>query len=244
MPLQSYQNLQLEESKENTEPATHHRYGFKINSCHALLMMVVVLFLLVLAWFISNLVVKAKSDCLGAPYLYISHLDSRNIFKYTRDGCPLSQNVLWFGGSDLSAPGAIRSMTIHPYNGDSDALYVANSGGENIDHGRILVFSTCAGLSGRRSYLKTLVDVRTVHGARHTGSIAFDGHGYMYASFQHTDLVLRFSDATFLPASLPSLSWYNDLYNKDSDSNTSPPQYGRRNYTIETDYYDGTFVQV
>jgi hypothetical protein len=135
-------------------------------------------------------------------------------------------------------------MTIHPYNGDSDALYVANSGGETIDHGRVLVFSTCAGLSGRRSYLKTLVDVRTVHGARHTDSIAFDGHGYMYASFQHTDLVLRFSDSTFQPVSLPSLSWYNDLYNKDSDSNISPPQYGRRNYTIETDYYDGTFVQV
>jgi hypothetical protein len=241
-----YQSLEVGDVKDAIEPATHHKYGFKISICHTVMIGGLFIFLLFFAGYISNILVTVKSECLGPPYLYISHQDSQNILKYTRDGCPVSQNVLWFGRPVDTVPGSIRSMAIHPYGNVKNALYVANAGRSDIDSGRILVFDTCAGLSGRHTYLKTLVDVRDVAGARHTYSLAFDDHGYMYASFQHTDVVLRFSDTTFQPTSPFTLGWFDDLYTKDAGYGQYPPTgiASRRNYTAAAHYYPGTFVQV
>ena len=244
MILSQYQSLEVGEVKETIEPATHHKYGVKISICHTLLIAGAFIFLLFFAGYVSNSLVAVKSECLGPPYLYISHQDSQNILKYTRDGCPVSQNVLWFGRPVDPIPESIRSMAIHPYGSVKNALFITNAGKNGIDSGRVLVFDTCTGLSGSHTFLKTLVDVRNVHGARHSYSLTFDGRGYMYVSFQTTDVVLRFSDTTFQPISLNAIGWFDDLYTKDLGYSQYPPIGSKRNYTAEASYYPGTFVQV
>jgi hypothetical protein len=239
----SYQTIPRDTS-EKIEPATHHNFGFKVDRRLTIIMAAVLFMLFVTTGYLSNFLVTVQSDCLGPPYLYISHQDSHNILKYSRDGCPLSKNVLWFGNTADPAPVSIRSMAVRPYGEVKGALYIANAGRDLTDSGRILVFDNCAGLNNKRSYLKTLVDVRDVPGARHTYSLAFDGHGDVYASFQHTDAVLRFRGSTYEPVSPYTLPWFDDLYNKDYTSSPKPPVGGRRNYTIESDYFAGTFVQV
>jgi hypothetical protein len=234
MILTRYQSLEIGEQAERPEPSTHQNYGFKINLPQAIFLLILFLFLLCFATYVSlELAGSGTADCLGPPYLYISYHESHNIMKYTRDGCPLSPNVLWFGGAIGSTVGSIRGMVNHPY------------GGENEDEtGRVLVFDSCAEVNGMRPYLKTLVDVRTSPGAQHTYSLAFDSRNNMYVSYQHTDVVLRYSNATFRP--LPSVSpvWYNDLYSKDDTFSINPPINAPRNYTPATDFYKGTFVQV
>ena len=239
----SYQTIPRDTS-EKIEPATHHNFGFKVDRRLTIIMAAVLFLLFVTTGYLSNFLATVQSDCLGPPYLYISHQDSHNILKYSRDGCPLSKNVLWFGNTADPAPVSIRSMAVRRYGEVKGALYIANAGRDLSDSGRILVFDNCAGLNNKRSYLKTLVDVRDVPGARHTYSLAFDGHGDVYASFQHTDAVLRFRGSTYEPVSPYTLPWFDDLYNKDYTSSPKPPVGGRRNYTIESDYFAGTFVQV
>ena len=245
MILTRYQSLEIGEQAERLEPSTHLNYGFKINLPQAIFLLILFLFLLCFATYVSlELAGSGTAGCLGPPYLYISYHESHNIMKYTRDGCPLSPNVLWFGGAIGSTVGSIRGMVNHPYGGVKDAFYVANAGENEDETGRVLVFDSCAEVNGMRPYLKTLVDVRTSPGAQHTYSLAFDSRNNMYVSYQHTDVVLRYSNATFRP--LPSVSpvWYNDLYSKDDTFSVNPPVNAPRNYTPATDFYKGTFVQV
>lgn len=245
MILTRYQSLELGNEVEPVQPATHHRYGFKVNFPQAILLSVLFIFLLCFATYVSlELAGGASSGCLGPPFLYISHHESHNILKYTRDGCPLSPNVLWFGGTVGSTVGSIRSMVSHPYGTIKDALYVANAGENEDEIGRVLVFDTCAEVNGMRPFIKILVDIHTNPGAQHTYSLTFDSHNNLYASFQHTDAVLRFSNTTY--KALPSVSpvWYDDLYSKEDTFSLSPPINSSRNYTINPDYYKGTFVQV
>jgi hypothetical protein len=71
-----------------------------------------------------------------------------------------------FGSAVGAEVGSIRSMNIHPYNTIKNALWVTNAGENEDDVGRILVFDTCAEVNGMRSYLKTLVNVKTNPGAQ------------------------------------------------------------------------------
>ena len=244
MATQRYQSLEVGDENEKVEAATHHNYGLKISSMQALLIGMVFFILLCFAAYASIALVDNQSGCLGAPYLYISHHDNHNVQKYTRDGCPVSPNVLRLGRTLDPAPSSIRSLIIHSYKGVKNALFVANAG-SGTDFGRILVFDNCAGLNGMRPFLKTLVDQRTVSGAQHTCSISFDRKGDMYASFQNTDAVLRFSNSTYQPKSSPyQLPWFDDIYSKDDSYNTVVPISNSRNYTSNSDYFPGTFVQV
>ena len=101
---QSYQTIPRDTS-EKIEPATHHNFGFKVDRRLTIIMAAVLFLLFVTTGYLSNFLVTVQSDCLGPPYLYISHQDSHNILKYSRDGCPLSKNVLWFGNTADPAPG-------------------------------------------------------------------------------------------------------------------------------------------
>ena len=233
-----------DEEGDRQEPATHRNYGFKVNLPQAVLLAILFAFLLCFAGYVSFELANTDSGCLGPPFLYISHHDSHNILKYTRDGCPLSPNILWFGTAVGSAVGSIRSMVTHPYGGIKDALYITNAGEYEDETGRVLVFDTCAEVNGMRPYIKTLVDVRTSPGAQHTYSLTFDGHNNMYVSFQHTDVVLYYSNTTY--NSMPTVPpvWYDDLYSKDETYRTVPPPNIVRNYTRNLDFYKGTFVQV
>jgi hypothetical protein len=245
MILTRYQSVEIGDEVEQPEQPTTRRYGFKINLPQAIFLFILFIFLLCFATYVSlELAGSGNSGCLGPPYLYISHHESHNILKYTRDGCPLSPNVLWFGSAVGSTIGSIRSMVTHPYGAIKDALYVTNAGENEDEIGRVLVFDTCAEVNSMRPFLKTLVDVRTSPGAQHTYSVTFDTHNNMYVSFQHTDAVLRYSNTTYKP--LPSVSpvWYDDLYSKDETFSINPPADIVRNYTRAPDFYKGTFVQV
>lgn len=241
-----YRSLEVEDATSNEvlEAATHHNYGLKVTLLQTVLIAGFFVALLCFTAYVSIALANSKSGCLGAPYLYISHHDSHNVLKYTRDGCPLSQNVLWFGRATESVPGSIRTLLIHPYKGVRNSLFVTNAGNDARDPLRILVFDTCSGLNGMRSYVKTLVDARNVPGAQHTYSIAFDGNGDMFASFQHTDTILRFSNTTFKPVTSKNIPWYDDLYSKEDYYSAAPPINNQRNYTKEKDFFEGTFLQV
>lgn len=245
MILTRYQSLEIGEQSDRLEPATNHKYGFKINLPQAIFLLILFIFLLCFATYVSlELAGSGTSGCLGPPYLYISYHESHNIMKYTRDGCPLSPNVLWFGSAIGSTVGSIRGMVNHPYGTIKDAFFIANAGENEDDVGRVLVFDSCAEVNGMRPYLKTLVDIRSSPGAQHTYSLAFDSHNNMYVSYQHTDVVLRYSNTTYKP--LPSVPpvWYNDLYSKEDTFSVFPPINAPRNYTPIADFYKGTFVQV
>lgn len=248
MNSQRYQSLEAGDEVEKVEAATHHNYGLKLSLIQALLLGLSFVILLCIAAFVSLKLANANSGCLGAPYLYISHHDGQNVLKYTRDGCPLSPTVLWFGRTVDTIPTAIRGLMIHPYKAVKNALFVSNAGTAEKDYGRIYVFDTCSGLIGMRPYIKTLVDERFVTGAQHAYSIAFDRDGDMYASFQTTDAVLRFSNTSYRPIEAPLLlPWFDDLYGKDGKDDAYsplPPRITRRNYTASDEYYPGTFVQV
>lgn len=245
MILTRYQSVEVGDESEQSEQSTSRRYGFKINLPQAVFLFILFVFLLCFATYVSlELAGSGNTGCLGPPFLYISHHESHNILKYTRDGCPLSPNVLWFGSAVGSTIGSIRGMVTHPYGGIKDALFVTNAGENEDEVGRVLVFDTCAEVNSMRPFLKTLVDVRTSPGAQHAYSLTFDNHNDMYVSFQHTDAVLRYSNTTY--KALPTVSpvWYDDLYSKDETYSVNPPAEGVRNYTKAPDFYRGTFVQV
>lgn len=74
-------------------------------------------------WFISFQLAHS-SDCLGAPYLYVTLHGSSNIQKYSRDGCSIAQRTLWYGGSFTARE--LRGMMMGQYQ-NKNALYVCDS---------------------------------------------------------------------------------------------------------------------
>jgi hypothetical protein len=128
-----------------------------------------------------------KLACLGPPYLYVTHQESRNIMKFSRDGCLIHEKVLW--GLTTSLQSNLRSMVFGQYN-DKPALYVADS--DETKSG-IMVFGSCMESSSLRPFIRRIAGSVDTSGSQHTYGIAIDQHGDVYASFQKTDAVLRFS---------------------------------------------------
>ena len=160
--------------------------------------------------------------CSGAPYLYVTTHDTPyNVLKYSRNGCLLSDKVLK-GKSHLPLETTeLRSVTIGKYKGENGYLYVADA---SKDSSQVLVYSNCIADGedkGRRSYVTKVVDVLENPGADHTYGICFDYDGNIYASFQHTDVVLRFTADDFNPLPWPPAI---EMLKRD-------------------DYFDGTFMQ-
>ncbi len=95
------------------------KFGYEIPMRLQILMVVLFVSMLVGAGYISLMMVGTSNGCLGAPYLYVTHHDSRNVLKFTRDGCALSPNILWYGTATSGVPlaSSLRTIAIHPYNG-------------------------------------------------------------------------------------------------------------------------------
>lgn len=129
--------------------------------------------------------------CLGAPYLYLTHQGSRNIMKFSRDGCLLHEKVLWGLTNDLHSN--LRSMIFGTYDG-KEALYVADADSEKSG---VMIFGSCFDSTSLRPLVKRVASSTNFPGAQHTYGIAIDSNGDLYASFQKTDAVLRFKAQSF-----------------------------------------------
>ena len=93
----------------------------------------IALFLLAVTLSYIIILITQTFSCLGAPYLYVTHGGSRNIMKFSRDGCLINPKVLW-GVSDRISE--LRGMFLGEYQGQ-EALYVADT-----EYG-IEVFGSC-----------------------------------------------------------------------------------------------------
>ena len=147
--------------------------------------------LLVIVSFASYKYSKA-SGCLGAPYLYVSHSKEHNIMQLTRDGC-LNMNKVLFGVPRGKAE--LRSMAIGQYKGES-ALYVADASPHTS---QVSIFGDCSYWTGMRSYRASVFtrDGPYSPGAVHAYGISFDKNENIYASFQHTNVVLQAAKDNF-----------------------------------------------
>lgn len=161
----------------------------------------VIAFLLVTVYF-ARKYSQPNAFCDGAPYIYATfHDEAPNIYKYSRNGCLLSKNVL-SGGPEYALTShfiELRSMVFGTYNG-SEALYVADA---FSDDSYLNVYGKCDAL-GQREYITTAVSTVTNPGINHLYGICLDEDQNIYASSQHTDNVLRFYKETFDPMPLPS----------------------------------------
>jgi len=154
-------------------------------------------------------VIKDASACLPAPYLYVTLHHYPNVIKYSRDGCLLSMSVLGDGQLEMGNV-ELRSMYI---SAESQRLYIANAAAGNH---QVLVYGQCGSAVATqnnngdddddaysRKLLGVITNKKKNHGADHAYGLALDEHQNVYASFQHTDVVLRFSASTYEEMSFP-----------------------------------------
>jgi hypothetical protein len=128
--------------------------------------------------------------CLGPPYLYITHKGSKNIMKFSRDGCLIHEKVLWGVSNEDSD---LRGMAFGHYNG-KEVLYVADA---ELDESGILMFGECFEATSLRPFISRVISSFTNPGAKHTYDIAINEKNDIYASFQKSNSVLRFASQTF-----------------------------------------------
>lgn len=161
-------------------------------------------------------------ECSGSPFLYVTTHDTPyNVLKYSRNGCLISDKILK-GHTHLPLETTeLRSIVVGNYNGEHGYLYVADA---SKDSSQVLVYSNCildGEDKGRRTFVTKVVDLFTNSGADHPYGICFDYDGNVYASFQHTDVVLRFRAKNFDPMPWPPAI---EMLKRD-------------------DYFEGTFMQ-
>ncbi len=89
-------------------------------------------------------------------------------------------------------------MALGQHRGEQ-VLYVADAFTLNSS---ILVYSNCD-THGRRKYITQVASTASHPGVDHSYGLCFDHHDNIYASFQHTDNVLRFKKDSFKPMQLP-----------------------------------------
>lgn len=71
-----------------------------------------------------------------------------------------------------------------------------------MNKSKVMVYGDCDS-RGRRPFLKVVASESTNAGVNHPYGLTRDDIGNIYASFQHTDVVLRFQKDSFHPMSLP-----------------------------------------
>jgi hypothetical protein len=223
-----------DEEEEGSSKKAHPLFRVKIeqdkfNACN--IFMYFGLFILAVTLSYVIILITQTFSCLGAPYLYVTHGNSRNIMKFSRDGCLINPKVLWGVASRNSE---LRGMYIDKYQGE-EALYVADT--EN----GIAVFGQCFHDTSMRPLITTVVTPDQNPGVQHAYSVKRDFEGNVYASFQHTDVVMRFAKDTFGPIPPPrNLSTLEIVSSKGSVVRTK----GSSGPPGSTDYfYNGTFVQ-
>lgn len=192
---------------------------------------------MLLTWRLS--IQLSTNVCLGPPYLYVTVHDGRNIYKFSRDGCSLSQKVLWHGSKQVRE---LRGMFI--YNNDKEeVLYVADSSDSTYGlNSQILQYGTCSKWSNLRPYLSTVMQNSDAHsGGVHAYAISIDKMGNIYSSFQHTDAVLRYSSTDHKPIPFP-MSITNPLTKgKGKFLNSAINIFNSSASTVQ--YFEGTFAQ-
>jgi len=166
---------------------------------------IIFLFFFVLIGFFSFRVGNKTTGCLGPPYLLVTSSDQRNIVQLSRDGCVTLKKALW-NVPDENID--MRSMAIGQYNGQAGHLYVANAGGKTSESA-VLVFGDCSYWNSLRTYKTKLMSSTSSvfsKGAKHVYGVAFDPLGNLYASFQHTCVILRAEKDTWMPLPSPLVS--------------------------------------
>eukprot|EP01038_Epipyxis_sp_PR26KG_P012928 gene12928-17329_t len=147
-----------------------------------------------------------------------THDEVPNIMKFTRSGILIDSQVLV--GGPQSHFTELRSIAIGRHKDGDGYLYVTDaSSGDSF----VNVYDRCD-KNGHRKYLDTVVSTKINQGADHAYGITFDSDGNIYASFQHTDSVLRFLKDSFDPMPFPITIREKQLWK------------GK-------EYYAGTFVQ-
>ena len=177
------------------------------------------------------------SGCLGPPYLYVSHSKEHNIMQITRDGC-LNMNTVLFGVPRGKME--LRSMILSPHEGNT-ALYVADARPETS---QVMVFGDCSYWTSMRSFEKSMFTQQGPFGggAQHAYGVAIDGEGNTYASFQHTNVILRASPNNFNP--YPARAVVDIVQGAKRMLKTKSDENGTFNGDgINTGPYIGTFFQ-
>jgi hypothetical protein len=157
--------------------------------------------------------------CLGPPYLYITHKGSKNIMKFSRDGCLIHEKILWGVTNENSD---LRGMSNGKFY-DKDVLYVADSSSVS----GLIMFGECFDQTSLRPFISRIVTSMMNPGASHGYGIAVDREGDIYASFQQSDAVLRFTKNTFQPMpnhpDLTPIFYFKNgtKHDKDKASNSS-----------------------
>jgi hypothetical protein len=175
----------------------------------------------------------SRSHCLPAPFIYLTAHDSDNIIKYSRDGCLLQSRVVWYGNK---ATNVLRGLTFGNYKGH-EVLFVADSADEVpgvLEKSEIIVVGPCSRMFKMRPYI-TATNAGSF-GSFHAYSVAVDKNDNVYASFQHTDNVVRFAKDTLLPMPFP----LTILQSKTENTNNYINHFGRK-FLPSTP--NGTFVQ-
>ena len=99
MILTRYQSLELGNEVEPVQPATHHRYGFKVNFPQAILLSV--LFIFLLFHYYPNLlaaIVQARAIIKAEPPFAIMHINEpwtalSGLSQAEAEGRPLSDSL-------------------------------------------------------------------------------------------------------------------------------------------------------
>lgn len=210
--LSSIENDSVRTSSQlvcNMDPSAGYHVFYQSSSLIICIGLIFVI-LVVTTWIISSKFVGV-STCLGPPYLYVTVEESSNVLKYSRDGCSITQHILWYGSFGSKHIGALRGLTLGSYK-NSEALYLCDA-----DNSQIIVHGKCSSFNKMRSYLSTVVSASNAPlniGAQHPYAVTFDSVGNVYASFQHTDVVLRFQKDTFEPFDEPPRSLMTGSSNK------------------------------
>jgi nitrogen fixation protein len=71
-----------------------------------------------------------------------------------------------------------------------------------MNKSKVMVYGDCDS-TGRRPFLRVVASESTNAGVNHPYGLTIDDVGNLYASFQHTDVVLRFKSDSFHPLALP-----------------------------------------
>ena len=156
------------------------------------------------------------SECWGAPYLLVTHHDGNNVLKFSRNGCLITHAAL---AKKDTGQGHLREAVIGSYKGE-EALYVANTGMRNPKKGlsELLVYGGCSTLTRKRRLVRKITDNSQITLAKHPYGITFDDENNVYASFQHSDAVLRFEHDTFKPMYSPA-SLHTTINGPDDEAN-------------------------
>jgi len=186
-----------------------------------------------------------KPKDITPPYLYITLHKGPNILKYTTSGCLVSDEVL-HGGLVKGSTMQFRSMLLGKLEDQNDTLIVTDS---TKSDSRVMVYSSCSGRSGKRDYLIDVIDevgfpYNNRRGATHPYGVAQDKNGYIYASFQDTNAVLRF----MYNADVPAPQNIGVKFNVPGSfiPVPAPPKLPKfdGDSKKEIKYYNGTFVQL